>query len=104
MDGGENDPNAGTRKISRVRSHAGQRVSGQASPDHSQPRNGKGVDDRSAALAVSETESCEGPPVAPEAVALGRVGAVGEQGARMDGGQAEEAGGGYDRRQIATHD
>src|ERR1039458_9894971 len=49
------DPRA--REVSRVRPHAGQRIPWQASPDHSQPRNGEGLDDRSAAMAVPETKS-----------------------------------------------
>src|ERR1017187_9301856 len=96
---GQGGGDSGTRKVSRVRSHAGQRVSEQASPDHGQPRNGKGVDDRRAALAVSETESGEGPPVAPEAVALRRTGAVGYQRAPMAGrGRAEAVSDQHDRR------
>src|SRR5580698_9709042 len=86
---GDGDPGAG--KVSRVRSHAGQRVSEQASPDHGQPRNGKGVDDRSAAVAASETESDEDPPVAPEAVAMRRTGAMGHQRAPVAGRARTEA-------------
>src|ERR1035438_7985762 len=46
-------------EVSRVRPHAGQRIPWQASPDHSQPRNGEDLDDRSAAMAVPETKSGE---------------------------------------------
>src|ERR1039457_2003604 len=78
---GGSDPRA--REVSRVRPHAGQRIPWQASPDHSQPRNGEGLDDRSAAMAVPETKSGESPRVAPAAATVRRTGAVGHQRAPM---------------------
>src|ERR1022692_1083467 len=83
------DPRA--REVSRVRPHAGQRIPWQASPDHSQPRNGEGLDDRSAAMAVPETKSGESPRVAPAAATVRRTGAVGHQRAPMAGRARAEA-------------
>src|SRR5882724_10489999 len=104
MDGGEDDPTANWTRRSRSRrwrSWGKRSIAGSvprwpantwtASSDQGEPRNGQSMDDRSTTVAVPETESEEDPPVAPEAVALWRVGAVGYQRAPMAGRARTEA-------------
>src|ERR1035438_5180092 len=88
---GESGCDSRAREVSRVRANAGQRVPWQASSDHSQSRNGEGMDDRSPAMAVLETAGGESSRVAPEAVTVRRVGAVGHQRAPVAGRARAEA-------------
>ena len=83
---GQGGGDFGTKEVSRVRSHAGQRVSEQAPPDHSQSRNGAGVDDRSHSSGEPRKQKVEKVHAWRQRRArCGRAGAVGHQRARMVG-------------------